>query len=67
MMIAIGNQYIDLAQILLSVHDPTLPTVGPLRRGLIQEADVSVPVTRGPSNLLSILKRRLTGGSGSYP
>ncbi|CDM27176.1 transcriptional regulator family: Fungal Specific TF [Penicillium roqueforti] len=36
---AIGNQYIDLAQILLSVHDPTLPTVGPLRRGLIQEAD----------------------------
>ncbi|KAJ5498737.1 hypothetical protein N7453_007788 [Penicillium expansum] len=36
---AIGNQYIDLAQILLSVHDPTLPTVGPLRRRLIQEAD----------------------------
>ncbi|KZN90235.1 hypothetical protein EN45_003510 [Penicillium chrysogenum] len=36
---AIGNQYIDLAQILLSVHDPTLPTVGPLRTRLIQEAD----------------------------
>ncbi|KAJ5964962.1 transcriptional regulator family: Fungal Specific TF [Penicillium vulpinum] len=36
---AIGNQYIDLAQILLSVHDPNLPTVGPLRRRLIQEAD----------------------------
>ncbi|CAI7641858.1 unnamed protein product [Penicillium viridicatum] len=36
---AIGNQYIDLAQILLSVYDPTLPTVGPLRRHLIQEAD----------------------------
>ena len=44
-MIAIGNQYIDLAQILLSVHDPTLPTVGPLHRRLIQEADVSVGVT----------------------
>ncbi|CAI7594640.1 unnamed protein product [Penicillium glandicola] len=36
---AIGNQYIGLAQILLSVHDPSLPTVGPLRRRLIQEAD----------------------------
>ncbi|CAG8058812.1 unnamed protein product [Penicillium olsonii] len=36
---AIGNQYTDLARILLAVHDPTLPTVGPLRRRLIQEAD----------------------------
>jgi hypothetical protein len=39
--IAIGNQYTDLAQILLAVHDPSLPTVGPLRRRLIQDADVS--------------------------
>lgn len=38
---AIGNQYTDLARILLAVHDPSLPTVGPLRRRLIQEADVS--------------------------
>ncbi|KAK9857383.1 hypothetical protein MYU51_020767 [Penicillium brevicompactum] len=36
---AIGNQYTDLARILLAVHDPSLPTVGPLRRRLIQEAD----------------------------
>ncbi|CAG8333477.1 unnamed protein product [Penicillium salamii] len=36
---AIGNQYTDLARILLAVHDPTLPTVGPLRRRLIQDAD----------------------------
>ncbi|KAJ5787903.1 hypothetical protein N7457_002893 [Penicillium paradoxum] len=36
---AIGNQYNDLAQILLSVHDPSLPTVGPLRPRLVQEAD----------------------------
>ncbi|KAJ5855371.1 uncharacterized protein N7529_009315 [Penicillium soppii] len=36
---AIGNQYTDLAQILLAVHDPSLPTVGPLRRRLIQDAD----------------------------
>ncbi|KAJ5106123.1 hypothetical protein N7456_002798 [Penicillium angulare] len=36
---AIGNQYITLAGILLSVHDPSIPTVGPLRRRLVQEAD----------------------------
>ncbi|KAJ5989767.1 hypothetical protein N7499_010300 [Penicillium canescens] len=36
---AIGNQYNDLARILLSVHDPSVPTVGPLRRRLVQEAD----------------------------
>ncbi|KAJ5342753.1 transcriptional regulator family: Fungal Specific TF [Penicillium brevicompactum] len=36
---AIGNQYTDLARILLAVHDPSLPTVGPLRRRLIREAD----------------------------
>ncbi|KAJ5278598.1 sugar transporter [Penicillium angulare] len=36
---AIGNQYITLAGILLSVHDPSIPTVGPSRRRLVQEAD----------------------------
>ncbi|KAJ5769763.1 uncharacterized protein N7511_001814 [Penicillium nucicola] len=39
---AIGNQYNDLARILLSVHDPNLPTVGPLRRRLVQEADEQI-------------------------
>ncbi|KAJ5542714.1 transcriptional regulator family: Fungal Specific TF [Penicillium sp. DV-2018c] len=36
---AIGNQYNHLAHILLLVHDPSLPTIGPLRRRLVQEAD----------------------------
>ncbi|KAJ5718857.1 transcriptional regulator family: Fungal Specific TF [Penicillium malachiteum] len=36
---AIGNQYAELARILLAVHDPTIPTVGPLRRRVVQEAD----------------------------
>lgn len=39
--VAIGYQYNELARILLSVHDPGLPTVGPLRRRVVQEADVS--------------------------
>jgi hypothetical protein len=38
---AIGNQYNELARILLSVHNPGHPTVGPLRRRFVQEADVS--------------------------
>ncbi|KAJ5688538.1 hypothetical protein N7462_002930 [Penicillium macrosclerotiorum] len=37
--IAIGNQYHELAKILLCVHDPGIPTVGPLRRRFAQEAD----------------------------
>ncbi|KAJ5444530.1 uncharacterized protein N7458_008402 [Penicillium daleae] len=36
---AIGYQYHELAKILLFVHDPGLPTVGPLRRRLAKEAD----------------------------
>ncbi len=40
---AIGYQYNELAKILLLVHDPGLPTVGPLRRRFAREADVSVP------------------------
>lgn len=39
---AIGNQYNELARILLSVHNPGLPTVGPLRRRFAQEADVCI-------------------------
>lgn len=38
---AIGNQYNELARILLLVHNPGHPTVGPLRRRFVQEADVS--------------------------
>ncbi|KAF3394420.1 hypothetical protein F1880_004883, partial [Penicillium rolfsii] len=36
---AIGYQYNELARILLFVHDPSLPTVGPLRKRLLREAD----------------------------
>ncbi|KAJ5807913.1 hypothetical protein N7474_009182, partial [Penicillium riverlandense] len=36
---AIGNQYNHLARILLHVHDPNLPTIGPLRRRFIQKTD----------------------------
>lgn len=39
--LAIGNQYNELARILLSVHNPGIPTVGPLRRRFAEEADVS--------------------------
>ncbi|KAJ5086160.1 hypothetical protein N7532_010931 [Penicillium argentinense] len=39
---AIGNQYNELARILLSVHNPGLPTVGPLRRRFAQEADYQI-------------------------
>ncbi|KAJ5630146.1 transcriptional regulator family: Fungal Specific TF [Penicillium herquei] len=39
---AIGNQYAELARILLAVHDPTIPTVGPLRRRVVQEADSQI-------------------------
>lgn len=38
-----GTQYNELGRILLSVHDPSLPTVGPLHRRSVQEADVSGP------------------------
>lgn len=38
---AIGNQYNSLARILLLVHDPTIPTVGPLRRTAMERVDVS--------------------------
>lgn len=39
--VAIGNQYNELARILLSVHNPGIPTVGPLRKRFAEEADVS--------------------------
>ncbi|KAJ5657070.1 hypothetical protein N7507_009020 [Penicillium longicatenatum] len=39
--LAIGNQYNELARVLLSVHNPGIPTVGYLRRRLAAEADVS--------------------------
>ncbi|KAJ5751192.1 hypothetical protein N7533_008220 [Penicillium manginii] len=39
---AIGNQYNELARILLSVHNPGHPTVGPLRRRFVQEADYQI-------------------------
>ncbi|KAJ6144121.1 hypothetical protein N7470_008016 [Penicillium chermesinum] len=42
---AIGNQYIELARILLLVYDPGLPTVGPLRRRF--EKDVKYQIRKG--------------------
>lgn len=38
-----GFAYIVLARLLLVVHDPTVPTLGPQRRRAIAEIDVSVP------------------------
>lgn len=37
-----GFAYIVLARLLLVVHDPTVPTLGPQRRRAIAEIDVSV-------------------------
>ncbi|KAL1984894.1 hypothetical protein VTN96DRAFT_8553 [Rasamsonia emersonii] len=39
---AIGNQYNSLARILLLVHDPTIPTVGPLRRTAMERVDEEI-------------------------
>ncbi|KAL0253111.1 hypothetical protein SLS55_010562 [Diplodia seriata] len=36
-----GSAYAVLARLLLVVHDPTVPTIGPLRRQAIKEIDVS--------------------------
>lgn len=37
-----GFAYIVLARLLLVVHDPTVPTLGPQRRRAIAEIDVRV-------------------------
>ncbi|KAJ5139463.1 transcriptional regulator family: Fungal Specific TF [Penicillium atrosanguineum] len=39
---AIGYQYNKLAKILLSVHDPELPTVGPLRKRVARQVDQQI-------------------------
>ncbi|KAJ5897192.1 hypothetical protein N7504_007480 [Penicillium tannophilum] len=39
---ATGNQYNELARVLLSVHNPGIPTVGPLRRRFVEEADSQI-------------------------
>ncbi|KAJ5803641.1 uncharacterized protein N7503_006091 [Penicillium pulvis] len=39
---AIGNQYNELARVLLSVHNPGIPTFGPMRRRLVEEADSQI-------------------------
>lgn len=43
-IVAIGNQYNLVAQILLQVHKSNFPTIGPLRKRLIQEADVRMSI-----------------------
>lgn len=35
-----GYSYIVLARLLLIVHDPTIPTLGPQRRQAVAEIDV---------------------------